>query len=209
MPNCRTAIFGSYESANARPIANTDSFFVGPLDMSREDVPKGSMHPRRILRGVVAGVRDYGNRMGIPTVSGGVWVHPHYVGNPLVYAGTVGLIPRSCADKEVCPGDAILVVGGRTGRDGIHGATFSSAELTEDSDVVSSAAVQIGDAIAEKRVLDGLLRARDAGLYRAVTDCGAGGFSSAVGEMGEHCGAEARRVHDQHEWPVSSSCAGP
>jgi len=174
----------------ARPIANTDSFFVGPLDMSREDVPKGSMHPRRILRGVVAGVRDYGNRMGIPTVSGGVWVHPHYVGNPLVYAGTVGLIPRSCADKEVCPGDAILVVGGRTGRDGIHGATFSSAELTEDSDVVSSAAVQIGDAITEKRVLDGLLRARDEGLYRAVTDCGAGGFSSAVGEMGEHCGAE-------------------
>ncbi|MCH2105759.1 MAG: phosphoribosylformylglycinamidine synthase subunit PurL [Planctomycetes bacterium] len=174
----------------ARPIANTDSFFVGPLDMAREDVPKGSMHPRRILRGVVAGVRDYGNRMGIPTVSGGVWVHPDYVGNPLVYAGTVGLIPRSCADKEVCPGDAILVVGGRTGRDGIHGATFSSAELTEDSDVVSSAAVQIGDAIAEKRVLDGLLRARDLGLYRAVTDCGAGGFSSAVGEMGEECGAE-------------------
>jgi phosphoribosylformylglycinamidine synthase len=174
----------------ARPIANTDSFFVGPLDMPREDVPKGSMHPRRILRGVVAGVRDYGNRMGIPTVSGGVWVHPNYVGNPLVYAGTVGLIPRSCADKEVLPGDAIFVVGGRTGRDGIHGATFSSIELTEDSDVVSSAAVQIGDAITEKRVLDGLLRARDAGLYRAVTDCGAGGFSSAVGEMAEHCGAE-------------------
>ncbi|MDE0891327.1 MAG: phosphoribosylformylglycinamidine synthase subunit PurL [Planctomycetota bacterium] len=174
----------------ARPIANTDSFFVGPLDMPREDVPKGSMHPRRILRGIVAGVRDYGNRMGIPTVSGGVWVDPRYVGNPLVYAGTVGLIPRSCADKEVHPGDIIFVAGGRTGRDGIHGATFSSAELTEDSDVVSSAAVQIGDAITEKRVLDALLRARDLGLYRAVTDCGAGGFSSAVGEMGEKCGAD-------------------
>jgi phosphoribosylformylglycinamidine synthase subunit PurSL len=174
----------------ARPIANTDCFFVGPLDLPREDVPKGSMHPARILRGMVAGVRDYGNRMGIPTVSGGVWVHPAYVGNPLVYCGTVGLIPRRFANKRVEPGDLILVVGGRTGRDGIHGATFSSLELSEESERVSSAAVQIGDPITEKRVLDGLLRARDAGLYRALTDCGAGGLSSAVGEMGQHTGAE-------------------
>ena len=174
----------------ARPIANTDCFFVGPLDLPREDVPKGSMHPARILRGMVAGVRDYGNRMGIPTVNGGVWVHPAYVGNPLVYCGTVGLIPRRFATKKVEPGDLVLVVGGRTGRDGIHGATFSSLELSEESETVSSAAVQIGDPITEKRVLDGLLRARDAGLYRALTDCGAGGLSSAVGEMGEHTGAE-------------------
>ncbi len=174
----------------ARPIANTDCFFVGPLDLPREECPKGTMHPARILRGMVAGVRDYGNRMGIPTVNGGVWVHPAYVGNPLVYCGTVGLIPRRFATKSVAPGDAILLVGGRTGRDGIHGATFSSLELSEHSETVSSAAVQIGDPITEKRVLDGLLRARDAGLYRALTDCGAGGLSSAVGEMGEHCGAE-------------------
>jgi len=174
----------------AKPIANTDAFFVGPPDTADAEVPKGSMHPRRILDGVVRGVRDYGNRMGIPTVSGGVWFHEGYIANPLVYAGTVGLIPRDQATKEVRPGDVIVTVGGRVGRDGIHGATFSSIELSEESEMVSAAAVQIGDPIAEKRVLDGLLRARDAGLYRAVTDCGAGGLSSAVGEMGAECGAE-------------------
>ncbi|MDP6988407.1 MAG: phosphoribosylformylglycinamidine synthase subunit PurL [Planctomycetota bacterium] len=173
----------------ARPIANTDSFFVGPSDLPADELPKGCMHPRRILRGVVHGVRDYGNRMGIPTVNGGVWTHPGYVANPLVFAGTVGLIPRSCATKSVAPGDWIVVAGGRTGRDGIHGATFSSAELHEDSETVSSAAVQIGDPITEKRVLDALMTARDRGLYRAITDCGAGGLSSAVGEMGEELGA--------------------
>lgn len=174
----------------AKPIANTDAFFVGPPDLPEGDVPKGSMHPRRILRGVVAGVRDYGNRMGIPTVAGGVWFHEGYVANPLVYAGTLGIIPRSAAHKEVLPGDVIVVAGGRTGRDGIHGATFSSVELSEESEVVSASAVQIGDPITEKKVLDGLLVARDRGLYRAVTDCGAGGLSSAVGEMGAECGAE-------------------
>jgi len=173
----------------AEPIANTDAFFVGPPDLPAERLPKGCLHPRRILRGVVAGVRDYGNRMGIPTLSGGLWYDEGYTANPLVYAGTVGLIPRSCAHKEVQPEDAIVVVGGRTGRDGIHGATFSSVELHEESEMVSSAAVQIGDPIAEKRVLDALLVARDRGLYRAITDCGAGGLSSAVGEMGEDCGA--------------------
>jgi phosphoribosylformylglycinamidine synthase subunit PurSL len=173
----------------ARPIANTDAFFVGPLDLPADQVPKGCMHPRRILRGVVQGVRDYGNRMGIPTVNGGVWVHKDYIGNPLVYAGTVGLMPRWAATKSVAPGDAIVVVGGRTGRDGIHGATFSSIELHEESEMVSAAAVQIGDPITEKRVLDVLLQARDKRLYRGITDCGAGGLSSAVGEMGEECGA--------------------
>jgi phosphoribosylformylglycinamidine synthase subunit PurSL len=117
----------------ARPIANTDAFFVGPWDLPSEQLPKGCLHPRRILRGVVAGVRDYGNRMGIPTVNGGVWFHPAYVGNPLVYAGTVGLMPHRAAHKSVEPGDVIVLVGGRTGRDGIHGATFSSLELHEDS----------------------------------------------------------------------------
>ncbi|MEQ1894360.1 MAG: phosphoribosylformylglycinamidine synthase subunit PurL, partial [Planctomycetota bacterium] len=174
----------------ARPIANTDAFFVGPPDLPKERVPKGSMHPRRILRGVVAGVRDYGNRMGIPTVAGGVWFDEGYVANPLVYAGTIGIMPHAAAAKEVHPGDYIVSVGGRTGRDGIHGATFSSVELSEHSETVSSSAVQIGDPITEKRTLDCLIQARDRGLYRAVTDCGAGGYSSAVGEMGEECGAE-------------------
>ena len=174
----------------ARPIANTDAFFVGPPDFPQEKVPKGCLHPRRILRGVVAGVRDYGNRMGIPTVDGGVWFHEGYVGNPLVYCGTVGVMPHEAAEKSVRAGDAIVLVGGRTGRDGIHGATFSSAELHEESESLSGTAVQIGDAIAEKRVLDALLQARDRRLYRAVTDCGAGGLSSAVGEMAESTGAE-------------------
>ncbi len=174
----------------AKPIANVDAFFVGPTELPDAEVPKGTMHPRRILRGVVDGVRDYGNRMGIPTVAGGVWFDKGYTANPLVYAGTIGLIPHDQSFKKVLPGDAIVSVGGRTGRDGIHGATFSSIELSEESEMVSAAAVQIGDPITEKRVLDGLLRARDAGLYRAVTDCGAGGLSSAVGEMGAECGAD-------------------
>jgi phosphoribosylformylglycinamidine synthase len=180
----------------AKPIAGTDAFFVGPLDLREDELPEGALHPRRILRGVVAGVRDYGNRMGIPTVNGGVWSHPGYVGNPLVYCGTVGLLPAGRVEKHVQAGDLIAVVGGRTGRDGIHGATFSSAELHEQSQSASSSAVQIGDPITEKRVLDALLVARDRGLYRAVTDCGAGGLSSAVGEMGRETGArvELERV---------------
>ncbi len=142
------------------------------------------------MRGVVEGVRDYGNRMGIPTVGGAVYFDDRYLGNPLVYCGNVGLLPRDKAHKRPEPGDLIVAVGGRTGRDGIHGATFSSAELTSQSEQLSGGAVQIGNAIEEKKVLDVLLAARDRGLFHAVTDCGAGGFSSAVGEMGEMIGAE-------------------
>ncbi|HVS19174.1 MAG TPA: phosphoribosylformylglycinamidine synthase subunit PurL [Planctomycetota bacterium] len=189
----------------ARPIANTDAFFVGPTDLPDSELPKGCMHPRRILRGVVAGVRDYGNRMGIPTVNGGVWSDPRYIGNPLVYCGTVGVMPAWAADKSVEPGDAIVVLGGRTGRDGIHGATFSSVELHDESVSVSSSAVQIGDPIQEKRVLDALLRARDARLYRGVTDCGAGGLSSAVGEMGADCGAEVHLERVPLKYPGLSA----
>src|SRR5204863_1183068 len=136
------------------------------------------------------GVRDYGNRMGIPTVNGALAVDPGYLANPLVFCGTVGVLPWGKAFKRVEPGDRIIAIGGRTGRDGIHGATFSSAELTAQSESVSGGAVQIGNAITEKMVLDVLLAARDRDLYTAVTDCGAGGFSSAVGEMGGEIGAE-------------------
>jgi phosphoribosylformylglycinamidine synthase II len=174
----------------ARPFAGTDVFCVGPAELTVEELPPGTMHPDRILEGVIAGVRDYGNRMGIPTVSGTVIRHPGYVANPLVYAGCIGEIPRDCVEKAARPGDAIVSIGGRTGRDGIHGATFSSEALHEESETVDAAAVQIGDPITEKKVLDVMLLARDRRLYSAVTDCGAGGFSSAVGEMGEECGAE-------------------
>ena len=174
----------------AKPICNTDVFCFAPPDTPLDQIPAGVLHPRRVIKGVVAGVRDYGNRMGIPTVNGAVYFDPRYLGNPLVFCGNVGLIPRDKSFKETRPGDLIVAVGGRTGRDGIHGATFSSAELTSQSETVSGGAVQIGNAITEKMVLDVLLAARDRGLYTAVTDCGAGGFSSAVGEMGEKIGAE-------------------
>ena len=174
----------------ARPFANLDVFCVGPADLPLTELPPGTLHPDRVLEGVIAGVRDYGNRMGIPTVAGTVYRHPGYVANPLVFAGSVGEIPRDCVSKQVQPGDAIVAIGGRTGRDGIHGATFSSEALHEESESVDATAVQIGDPITEKKVLDAQLAARDRRLYRGITDCGAGGFSSAVGEMGEHCGAE-------------------
>jgi len=176
----------------AKPVAGTDVFCVGPWDWPADWVPKGVLHPRRVLRGVVRGVADYGNRMGIPTVSGTVYFDVRYLGNPLVYCGSVGLLPRRAVQKKVRPGDLIVLIGGRTGRDGIHGATFSSAELTDTHADEFSHAVQIGNPITEKRFLDGILRARDAEggcLYTAITDCGAGGLSSAVGEMAVHTGA--------------------
>lgn len=174
----------------AKPVCNTDVFCFAPPDLPLTRLPPGVLHPRRILRGVVAGVRDYGNRMGIPTVNGALWFDERYVGNPLVFCGTVGLLPVERTEKAPQPGDLIVVVGGRTGRDGIHGATFSSAELTHESERTSGGAVQIGNAITEKMLLDVLLQARDEGLLHAVTDCGAGGFSSAVGEMAAGIGAE-------------------
>jgi phosphoribosylformylglycinamidine synthase len=198
----------------AKPICNTDVFCFAPVEREQRAgssstpsaktgggdaparspgvaaLPPGVLHPRRVMRGVVEGVRDYGNRMGIPTVNGAVYFDDRYLGNPLVYCGNVGLLARDKSHKETQPGDLIVSIGGRTGRDGIHGATFSSAELTSHSEMLSGGAVQIGNAIEEKKVLDVLLAARDRGLYNAVTDCGAGGFSSAVGEMGEKIGAE-------------------
>jgi phosphoribosylformylglycinamidine synthase len=174
----------------AKPICNTDVFCFAPPDTPLSHLPAGVLHPRRVMQGVVSGVRDYGNRMGIPTINGAVYFDPRYLGNPLVYCGTVGILPRDKSRKQTRPGDHIVAIGGRTGRDGIHGATFSSAELTSESETLSGGAVQIGNAITEKMLLDVVLVARDQGLYSAITDCGAGGFSSAVGEMGEHIGAE-------------------
>lgn len=173
----------------AKPILNTDVFCFGPLDVPHELIPDGVLHPRRILKGVVSGVRDYGNRMGIPTANGAIFFDERYLYNPLVFCGNVGLIPRDKCEKRSYRGDLILLVGGRTGRDGIHGATFSSIGLTQQSEVVSGGAVQIGNPIMEKKMTDALLAARDRGLYNNITDCGAGGLSSAIGEMGEELGA--------------------
>ncbi|HVS98858.1 MAG TPA: AIR synthase related protein, partial [Puia sp.] len=134
----------------AKPICNTDVFCFAPPDFPPEQLPQGVLHPRRVMNGVVAGVRDYGNRMGIPTVNGAILFDERYLANPLVFCGTVGVIPADKAFKQVNPGDLIVAVGGRTGRDGIHGATFSSLELTHESETVSGGAVQIGNAITEK-----------------------------------------------------------
>lgn len=165
----------------AKPIFNTDVFCFAPPDMKP---PEGVLHPKRIFLGVVAGVRDYGNPMGIPTINGSIHFHESFLA-PLVFCGTAGIMPKNMHKKKAMPGDLIVAVGGRTGRDGVHGATFSSTELEETS---PTSAVQIGSPIEEKKVLDAILQARDSGLYSCITDCGAGGFSSAVGEMARDTG---------------------
>ena len=173
----------------AKPVMNTMYSVCSP-DFPYSRLPKGVLHPRRIFKGVRAGVADYGNRMGIPTSNGAILFDERYLGNPLVFCGTVGLMPKRLARRgQHKPGDLIVVVGGRTGRDGIHGATFSSVQLDDKSGEVSFSAVQIGNPIVEKKMLDVLMQARDLGLYSRITDCGAGGLSSAVGEMGADTGA--------------------
>jgi phosphoribosylformylglycinamidine synthase len=174
----------------AEPIASLDVFCVGRPDTPAADVAAaGVIHPLGILRGVVRGVRDYGNRMGIPTVGGALVLDDGYLHNPLVYCGTAGLIPVAAIPKQTRPGQRILVLGGRTGRDGLRGATFSSASLDAQSREADQGAVQIGNPIEEKKAADCLLAARREGLVACVTDCGAGGLSSAVGEMGRDHGA--------------------
>jgi len=173
----------------AKPILNTDVFCFGPPDLPYEKLPKGVLHPRRIFKGVRAGVADYGNRLGIPTLNGAVLFDERYTANPLVYCGTLGLLPKDLGLRgQQSPGDLVVLVGGRTGRDGIHGVTFASERLTEESSSVSYSSVQIGNPIVEKKLITILLQARDRGLYRRITDCGGGGLSSAVGEMAEETG---------------------
>lgn len=181
-----------------KPVMNTDVFCFGNLNQAPKELPEGALHPKRIARGVVAGVRDYGNRMGIPTSNGAIYFDPAYGGNPLVFCGTVGYMPVKAVEKSVQPGDLVIAVGGRTGRDGIHGATFSSAPLEKG---ITSSVVQIGHAIVEKKVLDVLLQARDKELYRSVTDCGAGGFSSAMGELGSETGIKVQLAKAPLKYP--------
>jgi len=169
----------------AKLIFNTDVFcFASPF--YRKDLPPRILHPRRIFEGVREGVEHGGNKSGIPTVNGSLVFDDRFLGKPLVYCGTGGIMPRKILgepseDKEARPGDLIVMAGGRIGKDGIHGATFSSEELHEGSPVT---AVQIGDPITQKRMSDFIIEARDRGLYRCITDNGAGGLSSSVGEMG-------------------------
>jgi phosphoribosylformylglycinamidine synthase len=175
---------------SAKPIAATDVLCFGPQDADPAKIPAGVLHPRRIRSGVVAGIQDYGNKIGIPTVSGAIWYDPAYTANPLVYCGCVGIAPKGKHVRAPKPGDHIILLGGRTGRDGLRGATFSSMTMDAKTGEVSGASVQIGDPITEKGLIEVLIRARNHGLYHAVTDCGAGGLSSAVGEMGLNLGVD-------------------
>jgi phosphoribosylformylglycinamidine synthase len=175
---------------SAQPIAATDVLCFGPLNLDWDELPTQVLHPRRVFNGVVSGIEDYGNKIGIPTLSGAILFDPGYTANPLVYCGCVGLAPRGGHPPGPQVGDLILLVGGRTGRDGIHGATFSSLELTSQTGEELGSAVQIGNPIEEKRFSQVILQARDRGLYSAITDCGGGGLSSSVGEMGAELGVE-------------------
>ena len=186
---------------SARPIANTDVLCFGPPDLPHEALQPGVLHPLRVAAGVAAGVEDYGNKMGIPTVNGAVLYHPGYTANPLVFCGCLGILPRGSHRTGARPGDLIVVVGGRTGRDGLRGATFSSMELDQTTGTVSGGAVQIGHPIHEKQAQEAVLRARDEGLYSAITDCGAGGLSSAVGEMGQDVGARVQLADVPLKYP--------
>ncbi|MBI4558708.1 MAG: phosphoribosylformylglycinamidine synthase [Candidatus Hydrogenedentes bacterium] len=167
-----------------RCIFNTDVFcFASPFYDG--EIPPRLFHPRRVLRGVHQGVKDGGNQSGIPNLNGAIVFHERFLGKPLVFCGTGGLIPATVAgrashEKRANPGDLIVMCGGRVGKDGIHGATFSSEELHEGS---PATAVQIGDPITQKKLVDFLLEARDLGLFNCITDNGAGGLSSSVGEM--------------------------
>ncbi|MEM2865584.1 MAG: phosphoribosylformylglycinamidine synthase subunit PurL [Candidatus Hadarchaeales archaeon] len=176
----------------AKPIACLDVLGFGPLSFPHERLPAGIKHPRYIYRGVVAGIGAYGNNMGIPTVAGAIYFDESYVGNPVVYCGCVGLLPLRSYVKRTRPGDLLVLAGGRTGRDGIHGVTFASLELSEESEEVSRPAVQIPDPIEEEKLKRGILEIAERGLASSVTDLGGGGISCASGEMAREagCGVE-------------------
>lgn len=167
----------------AKSVANTNVFCVGMPD--EDELPKNLLHPREILSGIHRGVKDGGNKSGIPTVNGAIYFDESYSGKPLVYCGTVGVLPQEILGRDAChkgqrPGDLVVMVGGAVGIDGIHGATASSLVMDKTTTL---GMVQIGDPFSQKRMQDFLLVARDKLLYNSLTDNGAGGLSSSVGEM--------------------------
>jgi len=175
----------------ADPIACMNVLGFGPLDHNYAKLPQGIKHPKYIYGGVVAGIGTYGNNMGIPTVNGAIYFDESYVGNVVVYCGCVGILPKSKYTRKIKQNDIILLVGGKTGRDGIHGVTFASAELTEKSEEVSRPAVQIANPIEEEKLKRAIIEVRDRGLGSGITDLGGGGLSSAIGERAHtaRCGA--------------------
>jgi phosphoribosylformylglycinamidine synthase II len=175
----------------ADPIACTDVLGFGPLNYDYNKLPAGVKHPKYVYMGVTAGIGAYGNNMGIPTVNGAIYFDDSYTGNVTVYCGCIGLLPLKKFRRNAKPSHIILLAGGKTGRDGIHGVTFASAELTEKSEEVSRPAVQIADPIEEEKLKRAIIEIRDRELASAITDLGGGGLSSAVGETAKKfdCGA--------------------
>jgi phosphoribosylformylglycinamidine synthase subunit PurL len=182
-------------AVGAKPIGLSDPLFFGPLDVSPDAVPVGVKSPRYLAEGVIAGIRDYGNRVGVPTVSGGVYFDPSYVVNPLVNVGCVGFLPRSrlLPNRARSPGDRLVLVGGLTGRDGIGGVAFASKELTDRSESESRGAVQLGNPIMKEPLIRACLESFDAGLVRALKDLGGGGVATAAGELA-HAGGFGMHV---------------
>ena len=174
----------------AQPIAYIDPLFFGPLDLPQKDVPTGTKHPRFLFKGVVDGIRDYGNRIGIPTLSGQVYFHKGYTGNCLVNVGCIGVMKKEemIHSRAKAPGNVYVYVGGKTGRDGIHGVTFASAELTDESEESSRSAVQVGDPITKEPVIHVTLECNRKGLLEGLKDFGGGGLSCVCGELAYDAG---------------------
>ncbi len=183
----------------AQPIALADPLYFGPPDIAYDDLPPGTKHPKYLFQGVVAGIRDYGNRVGIPTVTGQVNFHPNYLTNCLVNVGCVGIMPkeRLIRSRVGSAGDRYILLGGRTGRDGIHGVTFASAELSEESEEESRSAVQVGDPITKEPLIHACLEANEKELLTGMKDLGGGGLSCATGEMALDAGLGAEVHLDQ------------
>ncbi len=194
----------------AELLFNTNVFcFASPF--YHQALPNGLLHPRRIYEGVRLGVEHGGNKCGVPTVNGSLSFDPRFLGKPLVFCGTASLLPsqlhgRPGHEKWVEVGSRIVMVGGRVGRDGIHGATFSSLEL---DDAAPRGVVQIGDPIVQKMLFDFLLCARDQGLYTAITDNGAGGLSSSVGEMAQLSGHSRESDHETSPFDAPPATTHP
>ena len=177
----------------SQPIAFIDPLFFGPLNIPFAHLSKGVKHPRYLFRGVVDGIRDYGNRIGIPTVSGQVYFHEGYTGNCLVNVGCIGIMEKDelIHSRAKAPGNVYIYVGGNTGRDGIHGVTFASAELTDESEESSRSAVQVGDPITKEPVIHATLECNKKGLLEGLKDFGGGGLSCVCGELAYSAGLGA------------------
>jgi len=176
-----------------KTLISTDIFCLADPNLSLSKLPDGCLHPSYLLKHVVRGVKDYGNRMGIPTNNGSFHFHDDFRAKPTVLVGAYGILPKKFSKiGKPKKGNLIISIGGRIGRDGIHGATFSSGEMTDRTITANAQAVQIGNAIEEKRTFDAIIEARDKRLIRAIQDCGGGGLSSAIGELGQRLGVSVQ-----------------